>query len=96
MALLIYESGIDKYMDELDELIRKKLDLDEILDLALNWGNNISKPELSLATQFIFDKLFSESAFRALISKITFFNQQFYFSISKLAEILSKHSHLIN
>ena len=32
MALLIYESGIDKYMDQLAKLIREKLELDEILE----------------------------------------------------------------
>ena len=74
MALLIYESDIDKYMDELAKVIREKLELDEILKLAFNWGNNISKkPELSLATQFIFDKLFSNLLFAHLISKTTFF-----------------------
>ena len=92
MALLIYESDIDKYMDELAKVIREKLELDEILKLAFNWGNNISKkPELSLATQFIFDKLFSESALRALNIKHNFSsNQQSYFSISKLADILAE------
>ena len=92
MALLIYESGIDKYLDELANLIKKKLELDEILNLALNWGNDISKkPELSLATQFIFDKLFSQSALRALNIKNKFYlDKKFNFSISKLADILAE------
>ncbi len=92
MALLIYESGIDKYINELDELIKKKSELDELLTLAFNWGNTISKnSKLSLATQFIFDKLFSESALRALKIKNNFSSDQlFYFSISKLADMLAE------
>ena len=73
-------------------LIREKLELDEILNIALNWGNDISKkPELSLATQFIFDKLFSQSALRVHNIKNNFYSdQQFYFSISKLVDILAE------
>ena len=92
MALLIYETGIDKYMEKLARLIREKLELDEILNIALNWGNEISKkPELSLATQFIFDKLFSQSALRVHnIKNNLHLDKQFYFSISKLVDILAE------
>ncbi len=67
MAISIYKSGVETYIDDLVQILHQgKSGLEEILQLAGNWGNNISrKPDLSSSTRFIFDKLFSEAALLA-------------------------------
>ena len=68
MAISIHESGVDSYLEELNQILKKgKSGLENILKLGIKWGNNISKkPELYSSTSFIFDKLFSESALLAI------------------------------
>ena len=68
MALLIYKTGADKYIDELNENLKKgRSGIENILQLSVKWGNNFSKnPELYRTTKYIFDKLFSDAAFLAM------------------------------
>ena len=77
-------------MDELEELI-KKIRIDELLKLAFNWGNTISKnSKLSLATQFIFDKLFSEFI-EHLKSETTFLLTNCFFFYFKIEHASGTH-----
>ena len=68
MAILIYESGVEEYFQELNtELRQSKTGLENIIKLATKWGSEVSKnPEGYSSTNFIFDKLFSEAALVAV------------------------------
>ena len=64
MALLISRSGIILFIEKFKSLFEIKTpQLENILSLASSWGSALSKnPELSAATIFVFDKLFSQAA----------------------------------
>ena len=52
------------YVEKFKSLVEVKTpQLENLLSLASNWGSALSKnPELSAATIFVFDKLFSQAA----------------------------------
>ena len=64
MALLIYSSGITLFIEKFKSLFEAKTpQLETFISLASSWGSALSKnPELSTATIFVFDKLFSQAA----------------------------------
>lgn len=64
MALLISSSEISLFVEKLKNLFASKTpQLETLIALASSWGSALSKnPELSTATIFIFDKLFSQAA----------------------------------
>ena len=64
MAMLIFNSGIKVFFEKFNEILQGKgVQFENMLSLASNWGSSFSKtPELSAATIFVFDKLFSQAA----------------------------------
>ncbi len=64
MALLISSSGITLFIEKFKNLFDAKTpQLESLISLASSWGSALSKnPELSTATIFVFDKLFSQAA----------------------------------
>ena len=64
MAMTIFNSGINVFFEKFNEILQGKgFQFENMLSLASNWGSSISKnPELSAATIFVFDKLFSQAA----------------------------------
>ena len=64
MALLISSSGISLFIEKFKSLFDAKTpQFETLISLASSWGSALSKnPELSTATVFVFDKLFSQAA----------------------------------
>ncbi len=64
MALLISRSGITLFIEKFKSLLVSKTpQLETLISLTSSWGSALSKnPELSTATIFVFDKLFSQAA----------------------------------
>jgi DNA polymerase-3 subunit delta' len=64
MALLISSSGISLFIEKFKSLFDSKTpQLETLISLTSSWGSALSKnPELSTATIFVFDKLFSQAA----------------------------------
>ncbi len=88
MALLITCSGINQFIEKFGVIIQEKTpQLEKLLSLATNWGSALSKnPDLSDATIFVFDKLFSQAALFSVDAN-KYYNRNEYSVTSSLSEI---------